>query len=62
MPKPPPSNARPPPAAAAARAFIDEFTRLKGQFGATGAAARNKLILLAHLQEVPMAPADVLTA
>ena len=62
MPKPPLSKARPSPAAAAARALVGEFTRLKGQLGATGVAARNKLALLTRLRDVPMTRAGVLTA
>ena len=62
MPKTPLSNARLSPAAARARALIGEFTRLKGQVGATGDAARKKLILLSRLREVPMIRADVLAA
>jgi len=60
MPKPPLSKAPPSPAEAAARALVGEFTRLKGQFGAAGVAARNKLALLTRLREVPMTRADVL--
>ena len=62
MPKSHPSKARPSPAAAGARALIGEFARLKSQLGATGDAARKKLILLSRLRNVPMIRADVLAA
>ncbi|MEK7875998.1 MAG: hypothetical protein AAB325_07425, partial [Pseudomonadota bacterium] len=62
MPKPPLSKKRPSPAAAAARALIGEFTRLKGQLGATGDAARKKLKLLSRLRDIPMTRADVLAS
>ena len=62
MPKPSLSKTRQPPAAAEARALIGQFTRLKGQFGATGDAARQKLKLLSRLRDVPMTRADVLAA
>jgi len=60
MPKPPLSKARPSSATAQARALIGEFTRLKGQLGAAGGAARKKLNLLLRLRDVPMIRADVL--
>ena len=62
MPKPPLSKARPSPAAAGARALIGEFTRLKGQIGATREAARKKLKQLSRLRDVSMTRADVLSA
>ncbi len=62
MPKPPLSQARPSPATAGARALIGEFARLRGQLGATGAAARDKLQRLVRLRDVPMIRADVLSS
>ncbi|MEK7231427.1 MAG: hypothetical protein AAB115_05335, partial [Pseudomonadota bacterium] len=62
MSKPPSSKARPFPAAARARDLIGEFTRLKGQLGATGDTVRKKLKLLSRLRDVPMTRADVLAA
>jgi hypothetical protein len=62
MPKPPLSKARPSPATAGARALIGEFTHIRGQLGATGDAAREKLKLLYSLRDVPMTRADVLSS
>ncbi len=62
MPKPPLAKARSSPAVAGARALIGEFTRLRGQLGATGDAARKKLILFCNLRDVPMTRADVLSS
>jgi hypothetical protein len=62
MPKPPLSKAGPSPAKAEVRALVGELGRLKGQFGGTGDAAREKLQLLSRLRDVPMTRADLLSS
>ena len=62
MPKPPLSKARPSSATAEARALIGEFARLRGQLGAAGDAAREKLKLLFRLRALSMTRSDLLAS